>query len=105
MGSGKKNRLVPWLLVLLPTWLIASACFALVKYFKDEKKTEAEAEKRFSQSVSTPLIADDLRKIVTIIGERNTTPVAASVDCARVSKSRRRAASSSSRSCSLVTPR
>lgn len=73
MATGKKFRLVPWLLVLLPAWLIASAVFALVKYFKDEEKTEAEAEKRFARAVSTPLIADDLRKIVTVIGERNTT--------------------------------
>jgi len=72
MASGKKFRIVPLLLVILPVWLIVSACFALVKYFKDEKKTEAEAEKRFSQSVSTPLIADDLRKFVNVIGERNT---------------------------------
>lgn len=72
MASGKKFRIVPWLLVLLPAWLIVSACFALVKYFKDEKKNEAEAEKRFAQTVSTPVIADDLRKIVNVIGERNT---------------------------------
>ena len=73
MSSKKKSRVVPWLLVILPVWLIASAAFALVKYFKDEKATQAEEEKRFARTVSSALIADDLRKIVTIIGERNSS--------------------------------
>ncbi len=73
MSSGKKIRWVPVLLVLLPAWLIASAAFALVKYFKNEKTAEIEAAQRFSQTVSSKQIADDLRKIITLVGERNTT--------------------------------
>ena len=73
MASVKRFRFVPWLLILLPTWLIVSGGLALVKYFKDEKIAEAEAGKRFSRTVSIDLIADDLRKIVIVIGERNTT--------------------------------
>lgn len=74
MPPGKKKfRIIPLLLVLLPVWLIASAAFALVKYFKDEKKDEAKAMQLFSRSVSTPAIADDLRKIISVIGQRNTS--------------------------------
>ena len=72
MSTPKKSRLVPILLVILPTWLIASAAIALVKYFQNEKADARAAEQRFSQSVSSERIADDLRKIVEIIGERNT---------------------------------
>lgn len=73
MAAKTKSRIMPWLLVILPVWLVASATFALVKYFKDEKITLAEAEKHFSRTVSNPSIADDLRKIIIVIGERNTS--------------------------------
>lgn len=68
----KKIRIVPVLLVLLPAWLIASAAFALVKYFRDEKAAAVEETQRFAQSVSSGSIADDLNKIVNVIGERHT---------------------------------
>ncbi|MGJ8644146.1 MAG: hypothetical protein ACSHX9_12115 [Luteolibacter sp.] len=73
MSDRKKIPLVPILLVVLPLWLIASAGFALVKYFKDEKKAAIEESQRFSSTVSTASIKDDLRKIITLIGERNTS--------------------------------
>ncbi len=72
MPAGKPFRLMPWLLVLLPLWLICSGAFALVKYFRAEETKAIKAEQRFSRSVSADLIADDLRKLVTVIGERNT---------------------------------
>lgn len=72
MSSQKKNRLLPWLLVILPVWLIGSGIFALVQYFKNEDAAKIEEAKRFARSVSSKAIADDLRKLVTIIGERNT---------------------------------
>ncbi len=71
MATRKKFRIVPALLVIVPVWLIASAAFALVKYFKDEKAEARAAEQLFSQSVSAERIADDLRKIIRVIGERN----------------------------------
>lgn len=73
MSERKKIPLVPILLIILPIWLIASAAFALVKYFKDEKKAAVEEAQRFSSSVSTESIDDDLRKIIELIGERNTS--------------------------------
>jgi|AntRauTorckE6833_2_1112554.scaffolds.fasta_scaffold26336_2 hypothetical protein len=73
MSSHRKSRLIPWLLVILPAWLFISAGLFLVKHFKDEKAALVEEEKRFARTVSNSLIADDLRKIVTVIGERNTS--------------------------------
>jgi len=70
--TGKKSRIIPWLLVILPLWLFVSAGLALVKYFKDEKADAAKEEQRFSRSVSAESIADDLRKTIEVIGERNT---------------------------------
>jgi hypothetical protein len=70
--EAKKPRIVPWLLVILPAWLIISAAFALVKYFRDEKAAAVEETQRFAQSVSSGSIADDLNKIVNVIGERHT---------------------------------
>jgi hypothetical protein len=70
--TEKKSRIIPWLLVILPLWLVASAAFALVKYFKDEKADAAEEAQRFAKSVSSKSIADDLRKTIDVIGERNT---------------------------------
>ncbi|QTN31522.1 hypothetical protein HZ994_04000 [Akkermansiaceae bacterium] len=70
--DGKKSRIIPWLLVILPVWVFVSAGFALVKYFKDEKADAAKEEQRFARSVSAGSIADDLRKTIEVIGERNT---------------------------------
>ena len=73
MEENRKFRLLPWLLVLLPLWLIASGAFALVQYFKSEESSKIEAEMRFAKSVSAESIADDLKKIISVIGERNTS--------------------------------
>ncbi len=73
MEEKRKFRLLPWLLVLLPLWLIASGSFALVQYFKNEEKAEIEAQQRFAKNVSATSMADDLKKIITVIGERNTS--------------------------------
>jgi hypothetical protein len=67
----KKFRLVPWLLVILPVWVIVSAGFGLFKYFSDEKSAALEEAQRFAQSVSAESLADDLKKIVNVIGERH----------------------------------
>lgn len=73
MEEKRKSKLLPWLLVLLPLWLVASGAFALMHYFKSEETAKIEAEKRFAKSVSADSIADDLKKIISIIGERNTS--------------------------------
>jgi hypothetical protein len=73
MDEKRKSRVLPWLLVILPLWLIVSGAFALVKYFKNEEQDKIVAEKRFSKNVSIVSIADDLKKIISVIGERNTS--------------------------------
>lgn len=67
----KRSRWVSLLLVLLPLWLVASGVGAVWYYFH-RAKTQAKVEQqRFAQSVSVPMIADDLKKLVEIIRERN----------------------------------
>lgn len=73
MEEKSKSRIFPWLLVILPLWLIVSAVVFLVQYFKNEEAEKTEAEQRFAKSVSAESIADDLRKIISVIGERNTS--------------------------------
>jgi hypothetical protein len=72
MSQRKKFRLFPFLLVLLPLWLVGSGLYALVRYFKKEEAAAVLDAQRFSQTVSATAIADDMRKLVEVIGERNT---------------------------------
>lgn len=75
---------VTLLLVLIPLWLVASGGVALWYYFHHEKKTAAIEQERFVKSVSVPLLADDLRKIVEIIGERNASSESAAKNLSRM---------------------
>ena len=83
MSSPHRSRWVTLLLVLLPVWLVASGGGALWYYFHREKKQALVEQERFSQAVSTPLIADDLRKIVEVIGERNASSETAAANLSR----------------------
>ena len=83
MSSPHRSRWVTLLLVLLPLWLVASGGGALWYYFHREKKQALVEQERFSQAVSTPLIADDLRKIVEVIGERNASSETAAANLSR----------------------
>ncbi len=67
----QRSKWVPLLLVLLPLWLVASGAGAVWYFFHREKSQAKVEQQRFAQSVSIPMIADDLTKIVEIIGERN----------------------------------
>jgi hypothetical protein len=81
------NRRLPWvriLLVLLPIWLLGSGCWALWYYFHREKAQARVEQERFVQAVSVPLIADDLRKIGELIGERNGSSESASAGLSRI---------------------
>ncbi len=66
-----------WMLVALPLWLLASGGGALWYYFHLEKKEARVEQERFAQAVSIPLLADDLRKIIEVIGERNASSAGA----------------------------
>lgn len=79
----KRWRVMPVLLVVLPLWLFASGAFA-VWYFLRQEKIEALVERqRFAQSVSIPMIRDDLRKIIGIIGERHVSSETAASNLSR----------------------
>lgn len=70
-ATPKRAGSITLLLVLLPLWLVVSGGFAIWFYFYKEKKDAQQDQARFAQTVSVPGLADDLRKIVEIIGERH----------------------------------
>ncbi len=78
-----RPRWASFLLVLLPVWLIASGCAALWYYFHLEKAENLVEQERFVQAVSIPMLADDLKKIVTVIGERNASSEGAATALSR----------------------
>ncbi|HEX7261991.1 MAG TPA: M28 family peptidase, partial [Luteolibacter sp.] len=83
MTGSKRSRWITLLLVLLPLWLVGSGGGALWYYFHREKKQALVEEERFAQAVSVPLMADDLRKIVEVIGERNGSSETAAANLTR----------------------
>ena len=80
MSLPNRSRWVTLLLVLLPLWLIGSGAGALWYYFHREKKQALVEQERFAQVVSAPLMADDLRKIVEVLGERNASSATAAAN-------------------------
>lgn len=85
MSESKRFPLwVTILLVVLPLWLFASAGGALWYYFYREKKEAAVEQARFMQTVSSTLLEDDLRKIVGVVGERNTSSEEAAANLSRI---------------------
>jgi hypothetical protein len=84
MSISKRPRWTRFLLVLLPVWLLGSGSAALWYYFHLEKKEAGVEQERFAQAVSTPILADDLRKIVEVIGERNASSETAAANLSRM---------------------
>ncbi len=84
--SGTTPRLnrVSIFLIILPLWLLLSAGGALWYYFHREKQQSEVEQQRFVQAVSTPLIADDLKKIVKVIGQRNASSESAGANLSRM---------------------
>jgi hypothetical protein len=81
--APKRPKWVTFLLVIVPLWLVASGV-AGVWYALHLDKKEAELEQqRFTQNVSEAMIADDLRKLVGIVGERNTASEGAAQNLSR----------------------
>ena len=70
-SSPARPRWLVVLLVLLPLWLLLSAGAAVWHFLQREQRDELAAQRRFATTVSQTALADDLRKIVTIIGERH----------------------------------
>lgn len=82
-SKTRRPRWVTVLLVILPVWLFGSGIGALWYYFHLERKEALVEQERFARKVSTPQLGDDLRKIVEIIGERNTSTAAAAEGLSR----------------------
>ena len=79
----KRSRVITWLLIGLPLWLVVSGGSALWYYFH-QQENEAQIESaRFARTVSTKMLADDLNKIVNVIGERNGSSETAAKNLSR----------------------
>lgn len=74
-----RPRWVVWLLVILPLWLLVSGAVSIWYLVNREQDQEQGAQQRFARSVSESGIADDMGKLVGVIGERH----ASSPDAAR----------------------
>jgi hypothetical protein len=68
---ARRPRWVGLLLVILPLWLVASGGGAMWYFLKREKEQAAAEQQRFARSVSASGLADDMRKLVGIVGERH----------------------------------
>lgn len=79
-----RRRWTPILLVVLPVWLVGSAAVGIWLLFRYEAKEAEKEQARFAQSVSTPLLGDDLKKIVTVIGDRNPSSEAGAINLSRM---------------------
>lgn len=79
----KRSGWVTLLLVLLPLWLIGSGGGALWFYFHREKQLAQVEQERFARAVSIPMLEDDLRKLVEVIGERNGSSETAGANLSR----------------------
>ena len=83
MSEKKRPRWASVLLVFIPAWLVVSAGIGLWLVLRHEKKQAEIEQTRFSQNVSIPLLTDDLKKIVNVIGERNVSSEAAQANLGR----------------------
>jgi hypothetical protein len=81
--SPKRPRWATVVLVVLPLWLIVSGVFAMWFYFRQERANDQLEQERFATSVSGPMLEDDLRKLVEIIGERHGSSESASKNLSR----------------------
>lgn len=80
---ARRPRWVGLLLVILPLWLVASGGGAMWYFLHRDKKLETAEQQRFSRSVSSTAIADDVRKLVEIVGERNSASQKAAKNLSR----------------------
>lgn len=80
----RRTPLVKWLLILVPLWFCVSMGGALWYYFHREKLEARAEESRFAKTVEIPGLADDLKKIVNVIGERNSSSEEAAENLSRM---------------------
>lgn len=86
MMTGKPEKRPRWvglLLVILPLWLVVSGGAAVWYLLHREQQKDLAEQQRFVRSVSESALADDLRKLVEIIGERNGSSESAAKNLTR----------------------
>lgn len=81
--ASKRPRWVVVLLVIVPLWLVISGGLALWYFHHREKKQARVEQARFAQTISESSLADDLKKLVEIIGERNGSSESAGKNLSR----------------------
>jgi len=69
--SSPPSRRVVALLVLLPLWLFVSSGIGLFLWWRREASAEAVEPAKFATPVEAERLADDMRKLVRIVGERH----------------------------------
>lgn len=84
MTTERRFRWAPVVLVVLPLWLIVSAAAGIWLLFRHEAKEAEKETARFAKSVSEPALADDLRKIIDVVGERHGSSETAAANLGRV---------------------
>jgi len=81
--SPTRPSWIAWALGIFPLALFASGGTALWLHFHHAEKDATAEQERFAQQVSEPMVADDLKKIVTVIGERNASSPTAAANLTR----------------------
>ncbi len=81
--NSNRPRMVAWMLVILPLWLLVSGAASVWYFLQREKQQELATQQRFARSVSESSLADDLGKIVGIIGERHVSSADAAKNLTR----------------------
>ncbi|MFC7336575.1 hypothetical protein ACFQY0_05240 [Haloferula chungangensis] len=72
-AKPRRSRWVVAMLVILPFWLFVSALLGLWKYHHDSKKEEVFEPSKFTTPIEAERLADDMRKLVEIVGPRNVS--------------------------------
>lgn len=69
-AKARRDPRVVALLVLLPLWLVASTVFGLFLWWRGERNKSEPEQVRFTTPVEVDRLADDMRKLVEIVGPR-----------------------------------
>ncbi|MFT3991167.1 MAG: hypothetical protein QM680_07130 [Luteolibacter sp.] len=72
-NPSPRARWIGWALGIFPLGLFLGGGIGLWLNFQNAKKREAIEHQRYAQEVSEPLMADDVKKIIEVIGERNVS--------------------------------
>lgn len=69
----RKRRWLPVLLVVLPLWLVVSGGVGLWLGFRNDREQARLEQARHARNVDAASMADDVRKLVEVVGRRDTS--------------------------------